>query len=133
MLCGLACSEVVIASVFAPKHGYVEGKNLVIDYRSADGRADRFPQLAAELVGLKVDVIVIRGTPAAQAAKNATGSIPIVMAAIGDPIGVGVVASLARPGGNVTGLSAFVTVLSAKRLQMLKELLPELKRVAALL
>ena len=113
--------------------GYVEGKNLLIEYRSADGRADRFPQLAAELVRLKVDVIVTRGTPAAQAAKNATRSIPIVMAAIGDPIGVGVVASLARPGGNVTGLSAFVTVLSAKRLQMLKELVPELKLVAALL
>ena len=88
------------------ERGYIEGKNLVIEYRSADGRADRFPQLAAELVGLKVDVIVTRGTPAAQAAKNATGSIPIVMAAIGDPIGVGAVASLARPGGNVTGLSA---------------------------
>ena len=115
------------------ERGYVEGENLVIEYRSADGRADRFPQLAAELVGLKVDVIVTRGTPAAQAAKNATGSIPIVMAAIGDPIGVGVVASLARPGGNVTGLSAFVTVLSTKRVQMLKELLPELKLVAALL
>ena len=113
--------------------GYIEGKNLTIEYRSADGRADRFPRLAAELISLKVDVIVTRGTPAAQAAKKATGSIPIVMAAIGDPIGVGVVANLARPGGNVTGLSAFVTVLSAKRVQMLKELLPELKLVAALL
>ena len=132
-------SEVLNAACFDAfrqglrERGYVEGKNLVIEYRSADGRADRFPQLAADLVGLKVDVIVTRGTPAAQAAKNATGSIPIVMAAIGDPIGVGIVTSLARPGGNVTGLSAFVTVLSTKRVQMLKELLPELKLVAALL
>ena len=115
------------------ERGYVEGRNIVIEYRSADGRANRFPELVAELVRMKVDVIVTRGTPAAQAAKNATGSIPVVMAAIGEPLGVGVVASLARPGGNVTGLSAFATVLMAKRMQMLKDMLPELKRVALML
>src|SRR5436190_3380923 len=88
--------------------GYVEGRNLVIEYRSADGRAERFPDLAAELVRLNVDLIVTRGTPAIFAAKNATKTIPVVMAASGDPLGAGVVAGLARPGGNVTGLSAFV-------------------------
>ena len=91
--------------------GYLEGKNLRIDYRSADGQGERFPELAAELVRNRVDLIVTRGTPVARAAKAATVTIPIVMAAIGEPLGVGVVASLARPGGNVTGLSAFVTEL----------------------
>src|SRR5262245_50484317 len=81
--------------------GYVEGQNLGIDYRSADGDGERFPELAAELVSNRVDLIVTRGTPAARAAKAATAAIPIVMAAIGEPLGVGVVASLARPGGNV--------------------------------
>ena len=93
------------------QHGYIEGQNLVIEYRSADGRAERFPDLAAELVRLNVDLIVTRGTPAIFAAKNATKTIPVVMAASGDPLGAGVVAGLARPGGNVTGLSAFVTEL----------------------
>lgn len=115
------------------ERGYVEGQNLVIEYRSADGRAERFPALAAELVGMKVDLIVTRGTPAARAATNATGSIPVVMAAIGEPLGVGVVASLARPGGNVTGLSAFATELSGKRVELLREMLPGIKRIAALL
>ena len=110
------------------ERGYVEGRNLVIEYRSADGRAERFPALAAELVGMKVDLIVTRGTPAARAATNATGSIPVVMAAIGEPLGVGVVASLARPGGNVTGLSAFATKLSGKRVELLREMLPGIKR-----
>src|ERR1700675_4138858 len=86
--------------------GYVEGRNLVIEYRSADGRTERFPDLASELVRLKVDLIVTRGTPAAIAAKNATETIPVVMATMGDPLLV--VDSLARPGRNVTGLSAFV-------------------------
>ena len=95
--------------------GYVEGQNLHIDYRSADGQGERFPEFVAELVRNRVDLIVTRGTPAARAAKAATATIPIVMAAIGEPLGVGVVASLARPGGNVTGLSAFVTELSGKR------------------
>jgi putative ABC transport system substrate-binding protein len=86
--------------------GYVEGKNLVLDYRSVDGRPERFPQLAAELLRLNVDLIVTRGTPAVMAAKNATETVPVVMAASGEPVGTGVVAGLARPGGNVTGLSA---------------------------
>ena len=113
--------------------GYVEGQNLVIEYRSADGRAERFPDLAAELVRLKVNLIVTRGTPAAKAAKNATGTIPVVMAAIGEPLGTGVVASLARPGGNVTGFSAVVTELEGKRLQLLREIAPRVARIAALL
>src|SRR5262249_19046110 len=91
--------------------GYVEGQNLRIDYRSADGQGERFPELVAELVRNRVDLIVTRGTPAARAAKAATATIPIVMAAVGEPLGVGVVASLARLGGN---LSAFVTELSGK-------------------
>lgn len=111
------------------EHGYVEGQNLQIEYRSADGRADRFPALAAELIGLPVDLIVTRGTPAAKAAKAATTTIPVVMAAIGEPLGVGVVASLARPGGNVTGLSAFVTELSGKRIELLKEAFPSIQSV----
>jgi putative ABC transport system substrate-binding protein len=112
--------------------GYAEGKNLVIEYLSAEGRGERFAELAAELVRLKVDVIVTRGTPAVVVASKAAGTIPVVMAAIGEPPGRGIVASLARPGGNVTGLSAFVTELTAKRLEMLKELAPRVTRVAAL-
>jgi putative ABC transport system substrate-binding protein len=112
--------------------GYVEGKNFVIEYRSADGRDERFPGLATELVRLKVDLILTRGTPAALAAKNATGTIPVVMAGVGDPVGQGVVASLARPGGNVTGLSALVTELYAKRVELLRELVPGAARLAAL-
>ena len=113
--------------------GYVEGQNLVIEYRSADGDASRFPALATELVRLQVDVLVTRGTPAALAAKDAAGAIPVVMAAIGEPLGLGIVADLARPGGNVTGFSAFATVLSGKRVELLREMLPDLKRIAALL
>ena len=112
--------------------GYVEGKNFVIEYRSADGRDERFPDLAAELVRVKVDLILTRGTPAALAAKNATGTIPVIMTGIGDPVGQGVVASLARPGGNITGLSASTTELYAKRVQLLKELVPGAVRIAAL-
>jgi putative ABC transport system substrate-binding protein len=104
--------------------GYVENKNYLLEYRSADGDGKRFPALADELVRLRVDLIVTRGTPAARAAKSATETIPIVMAAIGEPLGVGVVASLARPGGNVTGLSAFVTELAGKRVELAKELRP---------
>src|SRR5262249_48960403 len=95
-------------------------------------RSERFPELATELVGLRVDLIVTRGTPAALAAKNASGTIPVVMAAIGEPIGPGLIASLARPGGNVTGLSAVTEDLAAKRIELLKEVLPRLRRVAAL-
>jgi putative ABC transport system substrate-binding protein len=104
--------------------GYVENQNYVLEYRSADGDSERFPALADELVRLRVDLIVTRGTPAARAAKSATEAIPIVMAAIGEPLGMGVVASLARPGGNVTGLSGFVTELAGKRVELLKELRP---------
>jgi putative ABC transport system substrate-binding protein len=112
--------------------GYIEGRNLVIDYRSADGLANRFPELAAELIKLNCDLILTRGTPAVLAAKNATAVIPIVMAASGAPVGVGVIASLAQPGKNVTGLSAFTTELESKRVEILREILPELKRLAAL-
>ncbi|MGZ5867198.1 MAG: ABC transporter substrate-binding protein, partial [Xanthobacteraceae bacterium] len=113
--------------------GYVEGQNIVIEYRSADGRSERFQELAAELVRLKVDVIVTRGTSAVQAAKQATKMIPIVMAASGDPLGAGVVAALARPGENVTGLSAFTVELLGKRLELLKEVVTGLNRIAFLM
>ena len=112
--------------------GYVEGRNMMIEYRSADGRSERFPDLAAELVRLKVDVILTRGTPAVMAAKSATGTIPVVMAASGDPVLSGVVSSLARPGGNVTGLSAIVGAISGKRLELIREVVPGVSRVAAL-
>ena len=112
--------------------GYVEGQNLAIEYRSADGKAQRFPELAAELVRLRVDLIVTRGSPAAIAAKKATGTIPIVMAAHGDPIGTGLVPNLARPGGNVTGLSSVITELAGKRLELLREAGPTFSRVALL-
>ena len=112
--------------------GYVEGQNVVIEYRSADGRQERFPDLATELVRLKVDLIVTRGAPASLAAKNATGSIPVVISATADPVGSGIVASLARPGGNVTGLSAYNVELYAKRVELLRELVPSLARIAGL-
>jgi putative ABC transport system substrate-binding protein len=112
--------------------GYVEGESFVIDYRSAEGHDERFPALAAELVRLKVDVIVTRGTPAALAAKNATATIPIIITGVGDPVAQGLVASLARPGRNVTGLSAAVTDVYPKRVQLLAELVPRLTRIAGL-
>ena len=112
--------------------GYVENQNYILEYRSADGDAAQFPALANELLLRQVDLIVTRGTPAARAAKSATDTLPIVMAAIGEPLGVGVVASLARPGGNITGLSAFVTELSAKRIELLREIYPAIARVGLL-
>ncbi len=113
--------------------GWVEGQNIVIDWRYAEGRLDRLPDLAAELVRLKVDVIVTVPTPAAVAAKNATGTIPIVMINVSDPVGLGLIASLARPGGNATGLSYSVGVESfGKALELLKETVPKLHRVAVL-
>src|SRR5262245_32262862 len=112
--------------------GYVEGQNLVIEYRWANGRGERLPDFAAELINLKVDVIVASGTPAPLAAKSATKTIPIVMASAGDPVGTGLVASLARPGGNVTGQSTLTPELGAKRLQLLREVVPRLSRVAVL-
>jgi putative ABC transport system substrate-binding protein len=108
--------------------GYVEGQNYTIEYRSADGRADRFPDLAAELVRLGVDLIMVRGTPAAMAAKSATGTIPVVMASVGDPLLI--IDSLARPGSNVTGLSAFVNEMANKRLELIRELVPAMSRIA---
>jgi putative ABC transport system substrate-binding protein len=114
------------------EHGYVEGKNIVIDYRYADGKPDRVPELAAELVGLKVDVIVTVSPSATLAAKKASGTIPIVFAAANDPVGTGHVSSLARPGGNITGLSLMVPDLDGKRLELLKEAVPSVARVAFL-
>jgi len=113
--------------------GYLEGKNILIEQRYAGGKFDRLPELAAELVRLKVDVLVTTGTPAADAAKNATKTIPIVIGNAGDPVGTGLVASLARPGGNITGLSVMAPELSGKRLELLKEIIPRLSRVAVIL
>jgi putative ABC transport system substrate-binding protein len=110
--------------------GYVEGRNLVIEYRSADGRAERFPGLASELVGLNIDLILTRGTPATMAVQNATGTIPVVMVTMGGPGAI--VASFARPAANITGVITFSTELTAKRVEILKELVPGLKRVALL-
>jgi putative ABC transport system substrate-binding protein len=112
--------------------GYGEGQSFEIEYRSSDGRDERFPGLARELVRLHVDLILTRGTPASLAAKAATRTIPVVMAGSGDPVASGIVASLGRPGGNVTGLSSLIPELNAKRVELLKEVLPKLTRVAAL-
>jgi len=110
--------------------GYVEGKNIVIEYRSAEGKLDRLPALAAELVRLKVDIIVTGGPIPTRVAKGATSTIPIVMTQDVDPVGTGLVASLARPGGNITGLSTLAPELSGKQLELLKETIPKLSRVA---
>ena len=112
--------------------GYIEGQNIVFEYRYAEGKQDRFPELAAELVRLKVDVLVTAGTPAARAAKNATATIPIVFAGASDPVRTGIVSSLAQPGGNITGLSLMVPDLDGKRLELLKEAVPKVARVAFL-
>ena len=109
--------------------GYVEGKNIVIEYRNAEGKLDRLPALASELVRLKVDVIVTGGSSATHPAKEATSTIPIVMTQDNDPVGSGFVASLARPGGNITGLSRLAPEISGKRLELLKEIVPKLSRV----
>ena len=110
--------------------GYVEGRNLIIEYRSADEHPERFPGLAAELLRLKVDLILTRGTPAARAARDSTETVPVIMATMGDPRAI--VASFARSGGNVTGLTTFSTELTAKRIQLLKELDPGVSRIALL-
>jgi len=112
--------------------GYVEGQNYALEYRSSDGDDDRFLDLATELVRLDVDLIVTRGTPAALAAKKATNTVPVVMAASGDPLSYGLIASLARPGGNITGLSALTSAFS-KRIELLKELVPTVAQISALL
>jgi putative ABC transport system substrate-binding protein len=110
--------------------GYVDGKNIVVEYRYGEGKADRLPVLAVELLRLKVNVIVTSGPAATRPAKKATNTIPIVMAQDNDPVGNGFVASLAQPGGNITGLSTLSPQLSGKRLEILKEVLPRLSRVA---
>jgi putative ABC transport system substrate-binding protein len=112
--------------------GWIEGRNVAIEYRWADGRIERLAEFAAEFVRLKVDVIVTSGTPPVVAIKRATSVIPIVFAAAGDPVGFGLVTSLARPGGNVTGLSTLATDLTGKRLELLREVVPSLSRVAVM-
>lgn len=112
--------------------GYVEGKNLVIEFRFAEGRFDDLPELAAELVRLKVDIIVSSGATVTRAARKATATIPIIMTQDNDPVGNGFVASLARPGGNITGLSSVAAELNGKRLELLKEIVPGLVRAAVL-
>jgi len=112
--------------------GYVEGKNFTLEYRSAEGKFDRLPALAAELVGLTVDVIVTQGTPAAVAAKNATKTIPIIMSGGTDPVATGLVPSLARPGGNITGVTIMNEELVGKRLELLKETSPKVSRLGVL-
>src|SRR5262245_63874936 len=112
--------------------GHVEGRNLVIEYRFAEGREERYPDFASELVALPVDVIVTWGTPAAFAAKEATSQIPIVLGGIGDAVNTGLVSNLARPGGNITGFIALNVELEEKRLELLKEVVPHLSRMAVL-
>ena len=112
--------------------GWIDGRNIVFEYRWAEGRDERFAEIAAEFVRLKVGVIVTWGTPTAIAAKQATSVIPIVVAAMGNPVGAGIVASLAQPGGNVTGLSGMVSDLASKRLELLREVVPSLRRLAIL-
>ena len=112
--------------------GYIEGKNIAFEYRYAEGKADRLPALAAELVVLKVDVIVTSATPSVLALKKATSTIPIVFVAVADPVASGLVASLARPGGNITGLTILAVELSGKRVELLKEAVPKVTRVSFL-
>jgi putative ABC transport system substrate-binding protein len=112
--------------------GYVEGKNLVMEFRWADGQYDRLAALAADLVRLKVDILLTHGTPGSRAAKQATTTVPIVMVLVGDPVATGLVTSLARPGGNITGTTFFAHELAAKRIELLKEALPHIRRVAVL-
>jgi putative tryptophan/tyrosine transport system substrate-binding protein len=109
--------------------GYVDGDNITIDYLSADGHGERFPDLAAECLRLKADIIAVSTTPATQAAKSATHTIPIVMIALGDPVGTGLVDSLPRPGGNVTGMSMMAPEVATKRLELLIEAVPKISRV----
>ena len=113
--------------------GYVAGKNLVIEWRSAEGKIERLPELAAELVRLQVDVLVAQSTPASRAAQQATATVPIVMVSVGDPVGNGLIKSLARPGGNSTGLSIMSAELTPKLLEMLRSMVPKVSRVAIML
>jgi putative ABC transport system substrate-binding protein len=126
-----AASESIAAFVQRLRElGWIEGRTVAIDYRWAEGRSERAAEIAAEFARLKVDVIVTQSTPASLAAKQATSAIPIVFASAGDPVGTGLVASLARPGGNITGLSGQATDTAAKRLQLLREVVPNLRRLA---
>ncbi len=130
-----ASSSAVLLEAFRQemrKLGWIEGKNINIEYRFAEQKSERTPELAADLVRLKVDLIVVIGRPQALAAKKATTTIPIVMANVGDPVGAGLVASLARPGGNVTGFSSLAPELNSKRLEILKDAVPKLARVGLL-
>jgi putative tryptophan/tyrosine transport system substrate-binding protein len=135
---GLASAAAVAPYVNAVRAGlrdlgYIEGKNLIIEYRFGDGKYDRLPDLAAQLVHLNVDVLVTFAAPGTQAAKSATVTIPIVMAVTADAVGTGLVASLARPGGNVTGTTVLNPELMAKRLELLKEIVPAMTQAAVLL
>jgi len=112
--------------------GYLQGKNIALEYRAAEGKSERYPALASELVSLKVDVIVTAGAASTRAAREATSTIPVVMVQDSDPVDSGFVASLARPGGNITGLSTLAPEISGKRLELLKEIVPKLSRVATL-
>src|SRR4030095_4722096 len=130
-----ASGSAVLAEAFRQELsnlGWIEGKNITIEYRFAEQKDERLPELAADLVRLKIDLIVVTGGPAALAAKGATSTIPIVIAQVGDPVGQGLVASLARPGGNVTGLSSLIE-LNTKRLEILKDAVSKLARVGLLL
>jgi putative ABC transport system substrate-binding protein len=114
------------------EHGYLEGGNAVIEYRWAEGKYERFPTLIAELLAAKVDVIVTAGTPATLAVKRATTSVPVVMIAVGDPVGTGIVPSLSRPGGNITGLTSIAQELEGKRLELLREVVPGVGHIAVM-
>lgn len=128
-------TEVLEANLVGPfrerlrELGYQDGRNIAVEYRWAEGKYERFPALVAELLAAKVDVIVTAGTPAAMAVKNATTAVPVVMVAVGDPVGTGLVPSLARPGGNLTGLSSIAPDLEGKRLELLREVVPKLAHV----
>jgi putative tryptophan/tyrosine transport system substrate-binding protein len=132
---GTASGMAVLVDAFRQeliKLGRVEGKNITIEYRFTEGKTERLPELAADLVRIKVDLILTTGDPAGLAAKGATSTIPIVMTTSADPVGFGLIASLARPGGNVTGLSSLETELNSKRLEVLKDAIPKLSRVGLL-
>jgi ABC-type uncharacterized transport system substrate-binding protein len=114
------------------EHGYVEGRNIEIVFRWAEGRYELFPVLITELIAAKVDMIVTAGTPASLAVKDANTSIPLIMIAVGEPVVLGFVASLARPGGNITGLTSISTEIEGKRLELLRELVPNISYIAVL-
>ena len=132
VLCIAGCPPITALEEGLRELGWVDGRNIIIEYRSAEGRNERVPELAAELVRLNVNVIVVSGEPMILAARQATSTIPIVMAGAGDPVGRGFVASLARPGGNITGVSNLAVELTGKWLELLKEAVPQLTKVATL-